>query len=141
VRFWDSSALFPLLVEEPRSALVRQLLDDDLEIVAWWGTPVECGSAVARLRRERRIDDVDEDRLHDLLARLRAAWIEILPGEEVRLQAMRLLRVHLLRSLDALQLAAAVVWAGSPARGGLVTFDERLRAAARAEGFNAYPLS
>lgn len=141
MRFWDSSALFPLLVEEPRSALVRQLLDDDPEIVAWWGTPVECGSAVARLRRERRIDDVDEDRLHDLLARLRAAWIEILPGEEVRLQAMRLLRVHLLRSLDALQLAAAVVWAGSPARGGLVTFDERLRAAARAEGFNAYPLS
>ena len=141
MRFWDSSALFPLLVEEPRSALVRQLLDDDPEIVAWWGTPVECGSAVARLRRERRIDDVDEDRLHDLLARLRAAWIEILPGEEVRLQAMRLLRVHPLRSLDALQLAAAVVWAGSPARGGLVTFDERLRAAARAEGFNAYPLS
>jgi hypothetical protein len=141
VRFWDSSALFPLLVEEPRSALVRQLLDDDPEIVAWWGTPVECGSAVPRLRRERRIDDVDEDRLHDLLARLRAAWIEILPGEEVRLQAMRLLRVHPLRSLDALQLAAAVVWAGSPARGGLVTFDERLRAAARAEGFNAYPLS
>jgi hypothetical protein len=139
MRFWDTSALLPLLLEEPRSAQTRDVFEADPEIVVWWGTPVECWSALARLGREKRIGAADEDRVGALLDRLQTGWIEILPGEEVRTQAIRMLRVHGLRALDAFQLAAAMVWAGTPAGDGFVTFDRRLATAARAEGFIAYP--
>jgi predicted nucleic acid-binding protein len=50
-----------------------------------------------------------------------------------------LLRVHVLKAADALQLAAARVWAGDVADGELVTLDERLALAARLEGFRVLP--
>lgn len=42
----------------------------------------------------------------------------------------------LLRAADALQLAAAIEWAGTPVSGGFVTFDQRLARAAEREGFD-----
>ncbi|MFC1791802.1 hypothetical protein ACFL0I_04985 [Gemmatimonadota bacterium] len=54
-------------------------------------------------------------------------------------RAVRLLRVHALRAADALQLSAALVWAGSPRGAELVTYDERLALAARLEGFRVVP--
>jgi prevent-host-death family protein len=49
--------------------------------------------------------------------------------------------VRSLRSADAMQLAAARVWAGSTAGAELVTYDERLALAARLEGFRVLPPS
>jgi predicted nucleic acid-binding protein len=69
-----------------------------------------------------------------LIDRFRAGWLEILPSEEVRSGAARLLRVHVLKAADALQLAAARVWAGDVANAELVTLDERLALAARLKG-------
>ena len=71
-----------------------------------------------------------------ILDRLRASWLEIEPSEALRHGAMRLLRVHPLRAGDALQLAAALVWAGTGTGLGFVTLDPRLADAARAEGFD-----
>ena len=65
--------------------------------------------------------------------------LEILPTEEVRNRAVRRLRVHGLKAADALQLAAARVWAGPTERPELVTYDERLALAARLEGFRVLP--
>jgi uncharacterized protein len=140
VRFWDTSGLVPLLLEQETSRVVRDLFQADTEAVAWWGTPVEIASAAARLRREGVLTVTGEDRVLELVRALRDGWIEVAPSEEIREQAQRLLRVHALRGADALQLAAALVWAG-PSRGGatLVTFDERLALAARLEGFTIVP--
>jgi hypothetical protein len=45
-----------------------------------------------------------------------------------------------LRAADALQLAAALVWCqGDPLQHGFVCLDQRLREAARREGFTALP--
>jgi len=75
-----------------------------------------------------------------LLGTLRTSWLEVLPSDEVRDEAMRLLRVHALKAADALQLAAAVVLAGGGrSEVALVTFDERLALAARLEGFEVLP--
>ena len=41
MRFWDSSALLPLVSEETFSDVVAGLLRSDDEIVVWWGTWVE----------------------------------------------------------------------------------------------------
>jgi uncharacterized protein len=139
VRFWDTSALVPLLLEQEASAEVRPLVQEDPEMAAWWGTPVECASALARLRREGVISVGEEDRTLELLGLLREAWLEVLPSTELRDESMRLLRVHSLEAADALQLAAALVWTGSARAGALVTLDERLALASRLEGLRALP--
>ncbi|HUG39849.1 MAG TPA: hypothetical protein VMM12_05165, partial [Longimicrobiales bacterium] len=76
----------------------------------------------------------EEEQSLSLLAALRASWTEVLPSNEVRDRAVRLVRVHSLRAADALQLAAAQLWAGTSASAELVTFHERLALAARLEG-------
>lgn len=139
MRFWDASALIPLCVEQPDSRSVRTLLEEDRAMVVWWGSPIECWSAFARLRREGLLHADEEDSARSLLQTLQDAWTEILPGEEVRAHAGRLLRLHPLRSADALQLAAALVWAGSPPRGEIVVFDRRLQEVAYLEGLTPRP--
>lgn len=58
------------------------------------------------------------------------------PSEPLREAAVRFLRLHPLRSADALQLAAAfVVAARRPSSLEVVTLDDRFAAAARREGF------
>ena len=139
MRFWDASALIPLCVEQPDSRTVRALLEEDRAMAVWWGSPIECWSAFARLRREGLLQPDEEDSARSLLRTLQDAWTEILPGEEVRAHAGRLLRIHPLRSADALQLAAALVWAGTPPGGEIVVFDRRLQEVAYLEGLTPRP--
>ena len=109
-------------------------------MVAWWGTPVECGSALARLRREGFIDTSEENQVTALLRTLTDAWTELQPTEELRRSALRLLHYQPLRAADALQLAAAYLWAASrPANYAFVSLDRRLREAALREGFLVLP--
>jgi hypothetical protein len=123
------------VLEQPLSERSRQLHAADPEIVAWWGSSIECASAIARLRREGRLTAAEESQARSLLGLLSASWFEVQPGSLVRAQALRLLRLHPLRSADALQLAAAIEWAGSPPEAEFVSFDERLNSAAEREGF------
>ena len=139
MRFWDTSALVPLLLEQEATAEVGALLSEDPEIAAWWGSTVECASAAARLRREDHLSVQEESRVLDLLEELRESWLEVLPSEEVRDRAQRLLRVHALKAADALQLSAALLWAGSARGCEMVTYDERLALAARLEGLRVLP--
>ena len=136
MRFWDSSAIVLLLVAEPSTrALVDEFVRDP-ELVVWWGTEVECVSALARLERE---DLIDARAMGEALARLDGlalAWHEIQPGARARQVAVRLLRTHNLRAADAFQLAAAIAAAeDSPGSLPLVTLDGRLATAAEREGF------
>lgn len=140
MRFWDASAIVPLLIGQPASVRARHLLEEDPELVVWWGTPVECASAVARLRRDGALPADTEHGALASLALLRSGWHEMLPGDAVRLQALRVLRLHPLRGADALQLAAALEWAGGPEAGTMVCFDDRLGAAAAREGFHVLGL-
>ncbi len=132
--FWDATAIVPLLVAEPATAHARELLAKDHELVVWWGASTECSSAIMRSRRSGKLTDADARTAREALAVLEGAWYEIQPSGAVRDQAARLLRIHTLRAADALQLAAALAWAGSPPAGAMVTFDERLREAADSEG-------
>jgi len=137
VRFWDASAIIPLVVGESKTPVVEKLLADDREITAWWGTIVECASAVARRERSGEAMHDEVASMLERLGRLQTDWQEIAPTDDVRLTAQRFLRVHPLRSADALQLAAAIVAAeGSPQTLEFVSLDARLRAAAQREGFS-----
>jgi predicted nucleic acid-binding protein len=138
--FWDSSALVPLLLREERSTRLLTLLDEDLEPVIWWCSPVECASALYRRRREGQLAS---ETLRGALQRLDALDTTaetMLPSDNVRLRAQRILATHPLRAADALQLAAALVWSDERPQGeSFVCLDERLRQAARQEGFSILP--
>jgi len=132
VRFWDTSALVPLLAEEALTRTMSDHLRTDPEMVVWWATRVECASALARLERAGLAVAEPLSRL----GMLAEAWHEVEATEQVRRVAERILRVHALRAADALQLAAATVAAEhDPRTLGLVTLDAKLADAASREGF------
>ena len=56
MRFWDSSAIIPLLVEEPTTGSMTACYQAQPEMVAWWGSTLECASALAWLEREGHLD-------------------------------------------------------------------------------------
>lgn len=135
--FWDTSAVVPLLVQEPGSGWAGELLERDSAMLVWWGTVVECRSALARRERDGTLAPEAADAAGARLHALENVWSEVLASEAVRDHAVRLLRVHDLRAADAFQLAAALTWAqGRPASHPFATLDGRLGRAARAEGFD-----
>lgn len=140
MKFWDTSAIVPLCVDEPMSPGVRAIVDDDPRLVVWWGTRTECVSALARQRRDGQLAAAGEAAARRVLTALAAVWAEVLPSEPVRARSERLLAVHPLRAADAFQLAAALLWSrGDTAGHTIVSFDDRLRDASRREGFQLLP--
>ena len=136
MRFWDASGIVPLLVRQARTREMEHLLAQDPDMVTWWGTPVECLSALMRLAREGRLTDDDVRDAERRLHALRNSWDEVLPGEACRRTAERMLRVHALRAADAMQLAAALIAADhDPGRLEVVCLDQRLIEAGHKEGF------
>jgi predicted nucleic acid-binding protein len=136
VKFWDTSAIVPLLIEEASTARMRQLVSEDPAMLVWWAARVECGSAIARLERAHVHSPSAIALAQSRLAQFTMDWDEVDPNEMVRETAMRFVRVHPLRAADALQLAAAFLAADRrPELLRLVTLDERLGMAARKEGF------
>lgn len=105
-------------------------------MLVWWGSAVECVSAIARRERDGLLDERTATFALDRLQRLGADWHEVDPSDAIRETATRLLRVHPLRAADAFQLAAAYLAVERrPTLLPIITLDERLAAAARKEGF------
>jgi hypothetical protein len=140
MRFWDSSALVPLVVRQPASPEAERWIADDSAVVTWTLTPVEVLSALRRLVRDGVLADRAAHDVEALAKTLLQRCHVVSDVERVKPVAMRLLRVHALRAADALQLAAALVWSdGPPEAAVLHTFDQRLGGAAEREGFRVMP--
>jgi predicted nucleic acid-binding protein len=136
VKFWDASAIVPLLVTEESTRRLQAIAANDSAMLVWWGSPVECISALVRLERDGGLNSPAVTLALQRLQQLSAGWHEIDPSDEIRETAARFLRVHPLRAADALQLAAAFAAAERrPASLEIVTLDDRLANAARKEGF------
>lgn len=136
MRFWDSSAIVQLYIEQGLQKSARRLYVADEDVVIWWATPVECVSAFIRYQRE---GGCTEEPIRRVLRRFSAhsrRWDQILPVPALREEAERLLRRHTLRAADALQLAAAWLAADQkPDSLEFVSLDQRLRDAAEKEGY------
>lgn len=136
MRFWDTSAIIPLVVAERGTAAAERLLRDDPAVVVWTLTRVELLSALARRRRH---EPAEARRLAAARREILDAWplwSEVTAVEVVRRHAERLVETHPVRAADALQIGAALVAAdGDPADLAFVTFDETQATAAEREGF------
>ncbi len=111
------------------------LYQNDPAMLAWWGSEVECASALARVERAGGLTTEATAQAFERLDALAGAWHEVQPTSPVRATARRLVRGHELRAADALQLAAALAASeGHPASVELASLDRRLVDAARREG-------
>lgn len=141
MKFWDTSAIIPLCINEEQTPFVQEIAKKDEALVVWWGSIVECYSAFARLRRDGLLTSTEEAEVLAVLSELSGAWSEIEPGDDVRDITRRLLQNYPLRAADSLHLAAAIVWANKTPRGHhFVCLDTRLREAAVKEGFIVLPV-
>jgi predicted nucleic acid-binding protein len=123
VKFWDTSAVVPLLLEEKASAVCRRELRSDPAMAVWALTRTEVVSAV---RRRERAGEMTAAQVAEVFRRLdaRAARWTVVEA------------VHPLRAADALQLGASLALFEDRPRGRVfLTGDEGLADAARREGF------
>ena len=71
------------------------MLEEDPDVVAWWGSQIECASAIARLHRDGVLTAEEEEAARNGLAEFRQSWFEVQPGESLREQALRLRPAHI----------------------------------------------
>lgn len=140
MKFWDASALVPLVVEQKASPGLREELRKDPEVIVWWGTRLECISALMRLVREGRLASERATRCAQDLRQLLLDCLEVQPLDAIRVRAERLLGLHAIKAADALQLAAALAWCQEKTTGNFfVCLDTQLRESAAREGFHLAP--
>jgi len=133
VIYWDASPVIALLVGEPAATRYRRFENE--RIVTWWGTSLECISAIARRQREGAGAAIVAESYRRLQA-MRDGWQEVHASESLHRTAVRLLKTHPLRAGDALQLGAALVASNFEADSArFLTEDARLKQAAEREGF------
>lgn len=134
MKFWDASAIVPLVLSESREDAAIGF-DGKPPICVWWATVLEAVSAIARREREGALTAGQVENCVSRLAQLSDDWMEVAPSNALRDSARRLLRVHALRAADSLQLAAALALADDePGRLDFVCRDARLAEAAAREG-------
>ena len=140
LKFWDSSAVLCLAVRDGATERMEALLRRDPDVVIWWGTPVDCASALALAERKGRLTTDDLPRARAVIDHLRQRAFEIQALEEVRARALRILSLHPLRSPQALELAAAMIWCRERTQGvSFVSASATLRHSAALEGFRVLP--
>ncbi len=140
MRFWDSSALLPLFVEQPTTRALRSWTEDDTDLALWVLSDVELRSGLARLVREGALELESAQEVALQAEGLFERSLVIDSVAVVAARAKRLLMLHTLRAADALQLAAALVACGDDPNGfEFVCLDARLAEAARREGFRVRP--
>jgi uncharacterized protein len=142
LRFWDTSSIVPLVVDEETTELMKVILSEDAEIAVWWGTEVECVGALSGKFRRKRFNSTEVEQALAFLADLMEGWTEVLPTDQVRVRSERILFSRNLSAADAMQLAAALLWCDDdPREAAFVCQDNQLRTAARLEGFTVLPTS
>jgi predicted nucleic acid-binding protein len=139
MKFWDTSAIVPLLLDEPTSPQMRLLSFVDRFLLVSFLTPVEITSALFRRARTSEIDTAALNSANRQLAELRHFWLAIEEINVVLPTAMELLTRHSLRAGDAIQLASAIAATADRSTVPFVTLDKRLAVAAAAEGFEVLP--
>lgn len=140
MKFWDSSAIVPLVVEEEETDYCLRTLSEDREMLIWCLSRIEVLSALCRRLREGGISNSNFRKAKSRLSALVEGAYEVTVSNNVRERASRLIEVHPLRAADACQLASALVATGEdPSRLAMICFDRRLKNAALMEGFAVNP--
>ena len=94
MRYWDASALVPLIVTEAGSDLVDGWLRSDDGVCTWGLTRLELVSAVERRAREGKLTPPGRRSALRLIQDVAAAATEVVDLEAVRARAQSILARH-----------------------------------------------
>jgi predicted nucleic acid-binding protein len=137
--YLDASALVKLFVPEAQSDVLNQALAGFTDVIVSDLALTEVASALGRRTREQRLTRQEAQRVYREASKLHASShrAELTPPIHRRAERLMLSLTSPLRTLDALHLATAL-----DARAAtIVTFDPRLRDAARSQGLLVAPSS
>ena len=137
--YLDASALVKLFVPEEESDALNRALAGLADVIVSDLALTEMASAISRRTREQRLTRQQAQRLYREASRLHASLhrAELTPPIHRRAERLMLSLTVPLRTLDALHLATALDTEAAT----VVTFDPRLRDAARSQGLFVAPAS
>ena len=139
--FWDTSAIVPLCCFQEFTFAARRARRRFSLSVVWWGTPVEVYSTIDRLKREGALTAEERDKAELDWETLYVRAGRIAPDDELLRLAISIPAVYNIRSADAFQLAAALIWCDQkPRNRPFICADKRLGGAASDAGFEVISL-
>ncbi len=140
MKFWDASAVVPLIVQEEKTEYCYKQLQKDKDVMVWTLSKIEVFSALCRRLRDNSLNEEAFESAKDRINDFFDMTYEIISISKAKARALRLLQIHPLKVADALQLASALIATEEdPARLPIICFDERLCQAAWREGFTVNP--
>ena len=139
VLYAESSAVLAwLLAESTGKAVDRELSRAD-QVVTSLLTLVECGRGLARARAMRRVKPAEEIAALRQLDQAAATWSVLDISDRVAARARGSFPQEPVRTLDAIHLATAEVFAASMGTLRVLALDERVRANAAKLGMKVLP--
>lgn len=139
VVYAESSAVLAWLLDEPgQSGVVGELATADL-VVSSTLTVIECSRALARARESRRVKPAEELAALRLLDQASSSWNVLDISDRVTERARGSFPREPVRTLDAIHLATALVFAESFNALRVLSLDERVRTNAAALGMTLVP--
>lgn len=135
----ESSAVLAWLLLEREGARVDRLLSSAENIVASDLTLIECDRALFRAAAIGRLSATEASDCRRELAALAGAWNILRIGPEIVERARRSFPTDIIRALDAIHLASALVARAAIPLLEILTLDERIREAARDLGLKLQP--
>ena len=139
ILYAESSAVLSWLLGEPHQQDIVAELSKADEVVTSTITAIECGRALLRARVEGRLKPTDEMAALRLLDDAVERWTVLGLSDEVDHRARQEFPNEPLRTLDALHLATASVFAEALGDIRMLSLDERVRTNARSLGMAIAP--
>jgi predicted nucleic acid-binding protein len=134
--YLESSAALAWLLGEPRAGEVRAAVDGADRVVSSALTLTEVRRALVRAERLGELAAADGRRLRGLLARAARGWVLMEVSGAVLARADEAFPAEPVRTLNAVHLSTALLFAGAYADLAMLTFDERVARNAEALGFS-----
>lgn len=139
VVYAESSAVLSwLLSEAGHEAILEELANAD-QIVTSTLTVIECSRALARARLTRRVKHAEELAALRLLDEAAASWHVLDISDRVAERASGPFPHEPVRTLDALHLATALVFAEAFGSLRVLSLDDRIRSNVKALGMSLSP--
>ena len=134
IAYFDTSALVPLLINEPTSEICRKVWNSASTVLSTILAHTEASAALAQAERQDRIDVPEHAAALALLELIWDRTDVIGTAEPIIRRASQLSAVYSLRAYDAVHCASAEFLTGSDVVA--VSGDRRLLAAWHALGFH-----
>ena len=139
VLYAESSAVLSWLLGEPRQDEIVAELSKADEVVTSTITAIECGRALVRARIDGRVKPTEEMAALRLLDDAVERWTVLGLSDEVDRRARQEFPNEPLRTLDALHLATASVFAEALGDIRMLSLDDRIRNNAHSLGMAIAP--